>query len=147
VWNRNEQDLVEARMAPRIRKNNEIADMSVRAEWSIHDVPVMRHAGAQPISEQPNESEHASSPQGTIGEILNHHQDVMSENIETRVHHKFRQNNFKEYNEEMSNFAGKSEITKFSLKNDTSQVAQYQDNPRLIPSFSIAYDRLYSDFQ
>jgi len=103
------------------------------AELSNNDVHFMRFAGEQPISEQPNESEHPSSPAGTIGEVYH---DVMSEHIESKIH-KFSKGSLAHQNHvaaldeaEMSNLAGKSENTKLSKVAEVSPSIPLIENKR-----------------
>ena len=59
--------------------------VSITAELSDHRVRAERPDEDDAIYEQPNESENASSPPGSIGEK----HDIMSENIKTSNLHKF----------------------------------------------------------
>jgi hypothetical protein len=116
----------------------------VTAELSIHDVADPLHV--RPISEQPDESEHPSSPQGTIGEAQPFY-DIMSEHVYP-IYGKFSTKQMvEEEDRDLSNLAGKSEYTKFSLKDGPSQIIPFQENPRNIQSFLQAYDRLYGEFR
>ena len=73
-----EYEFYDSRELVRMRKTLEVN--SVTAELSAHEPHWVRLGGDQPISERPDESEHPSSPAGTIGEEP---YDIMSENIQT----------------------------------------------------------------
>ena len=47
----------------------------------------------------------------------------------------------------MSNYAGKSELTKLSRAADASPIVPFNEGQRLIQGFSITFDRMYAEFQ
>jgi hypothetical protein len=107
----------------------------VTAELSVHDHDHLhpQRPDEQPISEQPEESENPSSPAGTIGE----HHDIMSENIESNFRKfgkgkPYQNNMFGVEPTEMSNFAGRSEMTKLSKVAEVSPAVPVGDTSRAV---------------
>ena len=127
--------------------------VSITAELSDHRFPRAERPDEDdaPIYEQPNESENASSPPGSIDERNN---DVVSEKIKTNIK-KFGQSYNKPFtvmpqdngsNDGVSKEARKSEVTKVSKIAAVSPPVAVPETSRSIQTFGLQYDRLYAEF-
>lgn len=76
-----ENELEDNRVQRHRSTNEDQTRFSVTAELSDGG-PLRQRPDEQPISEQPDDEDHASSPAGSIGD----RHDIMSENIESTFH-------------------------------------------------------------
>ena len=126
--------------------------VSITAELSDHRVRCRdeRPDEDDAIYEQPNESENASSPPGSIKE----RQDIMSENIKPNfkklgrgVNKPFTQKLEEDQtDEDVSKEAHRSEVTKVSAVAAVSAPIAVPDTSRSIQNFNLCYDRLFQEF-
>lgn len=100
-----------------------------------------RRRSNEHISEQPEESEHASSPPGSIGD----HHDIMSENIESNIVRFKSGKSILQQDEMMSNYARKSEVT--NKVPEVSASVPVGDTSRSMSQFSAMFDNLYATLQ
>lgn len=118
--------------------------MSITAELSDHRFPRVERPDEDdaPIYEQPNESENASSPPGSIDDMKN---DVVSEKIKTNVK-KFGKSYNKPFtimqqdnvsNDSMSKKAHQSEVTKVSKIAAVSPPVAVPETSRSIQTFGL----------
>jgi hypothetical protein len=137
------QDLVEHPIARNARFVHEDATLSVTADLSNHSQEHDHHPrrADEHISEQPDESEHASSPAGSIGD----HHDIMSENIESNIVRFKSGKSILQQDEMMSNYARKSEVT--NKVPEVSPPVPVGDTSRSVSQFSAAFDSLYATLQ
>ena len=127
--------------------------VSITAELSDHRFPRAERPDEDdsPIYEQPNESENASSPPGSIDDMKN---DVVSEKIKTNIK-KFGKSYNKPFtvmqqdngsNDSVSKEAHMSEVTKVSKIAAVSPVLAVPETSRSIQTFGMQYDKLYAEF-
>ena len=127
--------------------------VSITAELSDHRFPRAERPDEDdsPIYEQPNVSDYASSPPGSIDDMKN---DVVSEKIKTNIK-KFGKSYNKPFtvmqqdngsNDSVSKEAHMSEVTKVSKIAAVSPVLAVPETSRSIQTFGMQYDKLYAEF-
>jgi len=126
--------------------------VSVTGQLSDHQqrVRAERPDEEDPIAEQPDESENATSPVGSICEA----HDIMSENIKLKQLHKFAQINkpftVKQTGEPsdsgVSKEAHNSDITIAPVA-DVSPPLPVPETSRSIQTYAIVYDKLFLEFK
>lgn len=135
-----------------------VSGVSITAELSDHR---MRHferpeedMEQSAIYEQPNESENASSPPGSIGE----HHDIMSENIKTTNFKKFGRQYKKPFTVKPQDDLSDGGVSKEAIKSQVTKVSaaacaivsppvNVPDTSRSIQNFGMIYERLYVEFK
>ena len=129
--------------------------VSITAELSDHRFPRVERPDEDdaPIYEQPNESENASSPPGSLDDIKNN--DVVSEQIKTNIK-KFGKSYNKPFtvmqhqdnvsNDSVSKEAHQSEVTIVSKIAAVSPAVAVPETSRSILTFNLQYDKLYAEF-
>ena len=129
--------------------------VSIKAQLSDHRNRQERPDEQEdPIFEHPEESEHGSSPPGSIG---GENHDIMSENIKLKNLHKFGKSHNKPYtvkqtgsdDEGVSKEAGlhESEETKIAPLATVSPPLPVPETSRSIQNFYVVYDKLFDEFK
>jgi len=130
--------------------------VSITAQLSEHHhrVRAERPDEEDPIHEQPNESENASSPPGSIGE----QHDIMSENIKLKQLHKFgkfhnkpftvKQTAAHDSGDDVSKEVHDSEVTNLVAPIAVvSPPLPVPETSRSIQTYAKIYDKIYAEFK
>ena len=132
--------------------------VSITAQLSDHRARLERAEEQEdPITEQPEESENASSPPGSIVGEGDRNHDIMSENIKLK-HHKFGKSHNKPYTvKETANLTDEEGVSKEAHhESEATQIAPLAtispplpvpETSRSIQNFYVVYDKLYAEFR